>query len=86
MNATKPLVLYYRNYCHLCEELAALLFQRWPAEAERIEWRDVDQSAEWRAAYGHLVPVLMAGTEVLCTLRPDRERLAQYFSGGVNPV
>ena len=82
----RPLVCYYRNHCHLCEELAALLFQGWPEQARHIDWRDVDQCTEWRAAYGHLVPVLKAGSEVLCKLRPDRQRIEQYFSGRTNPV
>lgn len=77
---------YYRDGCHLCEELAALLYRRWPAQAELVEWRDVDQRDEWREAYGALVPVLLAGTQTICKLVPDQERLAEYFGGMVNPL
>ena len=80
------LVCYYRNGCHLCEELAALLYHRWPVQAERVEWRDVDQRDEWRDAYGELVPVLLHGTQIICELAPDRERLAEYFGAMVNPL
>ena len=86
MITAAPLVLYYRDGCHLCEELVAMLYQTWPSQAEQIEWRNVDQSPEWRAAYGHLIPVLQAGSETLCTLKPDRERLEQYFSDRANSV
>lgn len=80
------LVCYYRNGCHLCEELAALLYRRWPAQAELVEWRDVDRRDEWREAYGELVPVLLAGSQTICRLAPDPERLAEYFGGMVNPL
>ena len=83
--ATAP-VFYYRNGCHLCEELAALLFRGWPEQAEAMEWRDVDQCSEWREAYGEQVPVLALGEEIICVLRPDLVRISQYFGEKANPV
>lgn len=79
-------VFYYRDGCHLCEEMAALLYRAWPNQAETMEWRDVDQQAEWREAYGDLVPVLTQGGETICALRPDLRRIAQYFGEMANPV
>jgi len=84
--AEEVTVFYYRNGCHLCEELAALLFRCWPQQAEKIEWRDVDQDAEWRQAYGQLVPVLMRGDDTICTLHPDLPRITRYFGAMTNPV
>ena len=81
-----PLLFYYRNGCHLCEELAALLFRHWPEQAGGMEWRDVDERDDWREAYGHLVPVLKRGSETISTLRPDTARIAQYFGTNANPV
>jgi len=79
-------VFYYRNGCHLCEEMAAQLFRGWPDQAGAMVWRDVDQRAEWRKAYGDLVPVLTQGGETICSLQPDLGRIAQYFGEMVNPV
>lgn len=77
---------YYRNGCHLCEELAAVLFRGWPQQAAAMEWRDVDERPEWRERYGTLVPVLTLGGEVVCESRPDPARIAQYFGDMVNPL
>ena len=79
-------LFYYRNGCHLCEELAALLFQGWPEQAQIMEWRDVDARPEWRDTYGERVPVLMLGKETICALQPDLGRIAQYFGEMANPV
>jgi hypothetical protein len=79
-------LFYYRNGCHLCEELAAILFRGWPNQAGSIEWRDVDQRTEWRDAYGEQVPVLIQDGETICALKPDLGRIAQYFGEMANPV
>jgi hypothetical protein len=83
--AAVPL-FYYRNGCHLCEELAAVLFRGWPDQAGTMEWRDVDQRPEWRDAYGDQVPVLIQDGETICALQPDLGRIAQYFGEMANPV
>jgi len=80
------LVFYYRDGCHLCEELAAMLFRAWPEHAEHMEWRDVDLKPEWREAYGQRIPVLLAGDDLISELRPDRRRIEQYFGANNNPV
>ena len=79
-------VFYYRDGCHLCEELAALLMRGWPEQAAVMQWRDVDRRPEWRDAYGELVPVLTVNGETVCVLQPDLDRIAQYFGEMVNPV
>lgn len=80
------LVFYYRNGCHLCEELAAVLYHGWPDEAAAMEWRDVDQQADWKARFGLRIPVLVAGDDVVCELQPDMVRLEQYFGTLRNPL
>ena len=76
---TDILVCYYRDGCHLCEQLATLLARRWPDEARLVEWRDVDRSAAWRECYGSRVPVLMAGERVICDAVLDPGGLDDYF-------
>ena len=51
-----------------------------------MQWRDVDQRPEWRDAYGEMVPVLIQDGETICSLRPDLDRIAQYFGEMANPV
>ncbi len=77
---------YYRNGCHLCEALAAVLHRGWPEHAGQMEWRDVDERLDWRDAYGLKVPVLMLGGEEICALQPDLERISQYFGPPANPL
>ena len=79
-------VFYYRNGCHLCEEMAAVLFRGWPDQAGRMQWRDVDERPEWRAAYGSRVPVLQLDGETVCDLQPDLARISAYFGASTDPV
>lgn len=86
MTDSADVVFYYRNGCHLCEELAALLFSHWPGLAESIEWRDVDSSPEWVDAYGLRVPVLLRGDQLVSELKPDPEQLARCFGKAANQL
>lgn len=79
-------LFYYRDGCHLCEELAAVLYRGWPAQAALMDWRNVDQRPDWRERHGAAVPVLMLGDEVICQLRPDVARISRYFGAMVNSV
>lgn len=80
------LFFYYRDGCHLCEELAALLYRCWPDQAAEMEWRDVDEQPEWRDAHGQSIPVLVLDGETVCSMQPDVTRIEQYFGPMVNPV
>lgn len=60
------LLLFSREGCHLCADMAdALLRLRGPLGFD-LEIRDVDQDPALDAAYGQLVPVLVteAGLEI----------------------
>lgn len=74
-----PLHFYYRNGCHLCEELAALLHRGWPAVFGQLQWRDVDEREQWRSAYGDKVPVLEENGIVISELLPDSDKLQEHF-------
>lgn len=43
---------------------------------------DVDSNPELRVRYGLEVPVLAAGSEILCRGRLDREKLEEYLDRG----
>lgn len=79
-------MFYYRNGCHLCEELAAVLFRAWPSVTAAIEWRDVDTSPDWRHRYGTKVPVLIHDDELVCELEADFRRLGECFGEPENPL
>jgi hypothetical protein len=80
------LQLYYREGCHLCEELVALLYRGWPHLLDNTEWIDVDRSAELVRRYGGRVPVLLADGREVCDLQPDAARLRAVFGEPANPV
>ena len=86
MSDSQPLLFYYRDGCHLCEELASLLHRGWPQVFSQLHWRDVDRSSQWREIYGLRVPVLSRGTQVLCELKPDPACLREHFGPPDIPV
>ena len=51
----RPLVLYQRDYCHLCDQALAVLADARAPEFESV-W--VDDSGKLEARYGTRVPVL----------------------------
>lgn len=83
---TPPVEFYYREGCHLCEEMAAALFRGWPAQFDSLQWRDVDSREEWRSRYGHRVPVLVVGGRVVCEFRLVPEALMPHFGPPTNPL
>ncbi|WP_425147919.1 glutaredoxin family protein [Deinococcus sp.] len=68
------LTLYTRAGCHLCEDARSAL--------ESLGWDvqtvDVDGDAELKERYGHDVPVLAAGHEVLLKGVITRSRLLRW--------
>ncbi len=78
--------LYYREGCHLCEEMAALLYRGWPDRLDQLRWIDVDRDPALAARYGLRVPVLVADGAEVCDLAPDPVRLQAVFGAPRNPV
>ncbi|HKT32015.1 MAG TPA: glutaredoxin family protein [Gammaproteobacteria bacterium] len=76
----RPLALYYRDGCHLCEQMLAELRALHGADLP-VTLVDVDGDASLRARYGEQVPVLMGGERMLGSGRLDRTRLEEYLSG-----
>jgi len=86
MTDSDTLVFYYREGCHLCEELASLLHRGWPCVFEQLRWQDVDRDSHWRDLYGARIPVLARGGRVLCELRPTPGCLQEHFGPPDIPV
>jgi len=73
------LILYSREYCHLCHEMLTALQRLCGASCE-IEVVDVDSDPELERRFGERVPLLMhAGTE-LCRYRLEPEKVRAYLS------
>ena len=79
-------VFYYREHCHLCEDMAAYLFRHWPQVAAGLRWVDVDRDPQLAARFGADVPVLTVGEQTLCRHLPDPEAFTRYFGPPVIPV
>ena len=77
---------YYRDGCHLCEEMAAVLRRQWPDLFARLQWRNVDSDPAWQASYGRLIPALVLGQELVCNYVVSPERITACFGGALNPV
>ena len=76
---SRPLTLYYRDGCHLCEQMLAELRALHGADCP-VVLVDVDGDADLRARYGLRVPVLMGGERVLGSGRLDHVSLEEYLS------
>lgn len=77
---------YYRDGCHLCEEMAAVLHRCWPQQFGQMEWVEVDSDPVYQSAFGHLVPVLEVDGQVLCHYFADVAKIGACFGNSVNPV
>ncbi len=66
---SKQLIVYYRESCHLCEQVVASLFELQAELKYEIIQLDIDDesqvTAETRARYNADVPVVMFGEEVV---------------------
>lgn len=75
----KPLIVYSRQGCHLCEQLIEELL---PLLRGRLELtvRDIDTREDWRAAYDSRVPVVEYDGELVCQYYLDRHALTSILS------
>lgn len=79
MSTEQTIHFYYRDGCHLCEEMAAALHASWPQHMDRMHWVDVDSSEALRNEYGHRVPVLAVDGRVICQYRLEPEAVSICF-------
>jgi hypothetical protein len=78
--------LYYREGCHLCEEMAAVLYRGWSQLLDDVEWIDVDCDPALIERYGQQIPVLLVDGREISRFRADIERLTAVFGQPANPV
>lgn len=73
------LTVFSRPGCHLCELAVEELEPLCRAAGVALRVLDVDESAEWRDAYGLRIPVVCGGTEELSGWPLDRARVADWL-------
>ena len=73
------MILYSRQYCHLCDEMLASLEALRGELGFALEVIDVDTEPELQRRYDELVPVLMHGERELSRWRLDPSTLRAYW-------
>lgn len=86
MSAPRAIGFYYRDGCHLCEEMAADIHAGWPQVMQEMHWINVDSTPEIRQRFGMKVPVLTCDDEVVCEFRLTTETMSLYFGKRAVPV
>jgi hypothetical protein len=74
------LTLYYREGCHLCEQMLQGLRDFGAAPLFRLELVDVDSDPELLLRYDEWVPVLCMGEREICHHRLDVQALGRVLS------
>jgi hypothetical protein len=79
-------LLYSRPGCGLCEEMLSDLAALPSAQGIPIDVVDVDLEPTARARYGHKIPVLLVGGELVCHGRLDPEEVDKTLAHHRRPV
>jgi hypothetical protein len=74
------LSLYTRHGCHLCEDMEQAVSELATELNFLIEIIPIDNNTELEQGYGHRVPVLMVGDNVICEYFLDKSALIQAVS------
>jgi hypothetical protein len=75
------LILYSREYCHLCHDMLAALDELRGEFDFALEVIDIDADPALEAKYNELVPVLEADGLELCRYFLDGAKVREYLSG-----
>ena len=76
------LIVYYRQGCHLCEEMAGHLHQHQAEFNYQLNWVDIDKDPELKRIYDVDVPVVRYKGEVIFYHFFDEEQLRLSFANG----
>lgn len=79
-DAEPHLSFYYRQDCHLCEDMWLHLQELRQSQPFQVTMIDVDATAELRARYGPRIPVLETGDgREICNYYMDEKGLLEYL-------
>lgn len=79
-------LMYSRPGCGLCEEMLIELAALPEAAPYAVDVLDVDADAEARVRYGHKIPVLLFGGELVCHGHLDVEEVHKTLAYHRRPV
>jgi hypothetical protein len=71
--------LFYREGCHLCEDMINQLRELFPGLD--FELLNVDLCQQWFAQYNDKVPLLKCGDRTVCQYFLEPEKIRKYFNG-----
>jgi len=77
------LTLYYRESCHLCDDMWQRLREIQTQLNFKLVRVDVDSQTELQQRFGALIPVLLAGDQIICNYYLDPVALERYLTGVV---
>jgi Glutaredoxin-like domain (DUF836) len=87
MSSSSPrFVLYSRPGCGLCEEMLSELAALPAAAPFAVEVLDVDADQAAAVRYGHKIPVLLFGGELVCHGHLDAEEVHKAIAYHRRPV
>ncbi len=75
----QALSFYYREGCHLCEDMWQHLQSIRETRPFDIELIDVDRDPDLQMRYGALIPVLAAGEQMICHYYLDPAGLGAFL-------
>ncbi len=81
MTSPATLTLYFRDGCHLCDEMQASLAELLDPETYQLERVDIDADSQLKSHYNELVPVLSLGNTELCRYFLDLKTVQQALAG-----
>ena len=74
------LTLFYREGCHLCDQMLAELSPYINLANVNLERIDIDEHPVWLSRYNALIPVLHVNDEPICKYYLDKQRLEAYLT------
>lgn len=82
MAYVNTLIVYYREGCHLCDEMAGHLHKHQSEFNYQLEWVDIDKDPQLRKRYNVDIPVVRYQGEVIFYHFFDEEQLRLTFANG----
>jgi len=79
VNVPPGLIFYFRDGCHLCEDMWQQLDELRRERSFKVQQVDVDGDPGLVDKYGSLVPVLAFGDELLCNYYLDPKTLSDFL-------
>ncbi len=81
MSAVAPLTLYFREGCHLCDDMQALITELLEPHSYTIKRVDIDTDPQLQHRYNEHVPVLLLGDRELCRHFLDLKTVEAALAG-----